>query len=396
MNINGLRQPRIMGVCLWLPVIITPIVYMVISFTSSPNYQPRGIWMVIEFMIPFIILFLIHHFILVRYLFMRNHYKTYALCAVLLLGTFGVYACFTAPPPKHRHPENKVADMRPDPPGPPPFERHNPERPHPEGPPNDKFHDKAIGRPPKGQKPFALDMAIAILLVGANLSTAVFQKYVKEQERNTDMEKKQLEQELEYLKSQLNPHFFMNTLNNIHGMVEISPATAQEMIMDLSQLMRYVLYEGARGRISLKHEIDFISSYITLLRKRYSEKKVSIDLHLPHHPDEGIMLPPLLFIVIIENAFKHGVSYVKHSRFDINLSVSDGNIKLVCRNTRPDNDKMTVATAGGIGMSNLRKRLHLLFGQNHTLKVDESDPGWYSVTLIIPYNYETDTMFGNR
>lgn len=218
---------------------------------------------------------------------------------------------------------------------------------------------------------------------------------MNEKERNVELERNRLQQELGYLKAQLNPHFFMNMLNNIHGMVEINPSTAQEMIVELSRLMRYVLYEGAKEYIPLSTETDFITTYVALMRKRYSNKKVSISLHLPQQTAK-IQLPPLLFVVLIENAFKHGISYLRHSSFDMNMDVTNGHIRFHCRNSRGASPKNIQRKNGGIGLENLRKRLELLYGHDYSLEIDDKKENTYEVTLTIPYKYDTDTVHSNR
>ena len=298
---------------------------------------------------------------------MKNRLRHYFIAVICLLGVFVtlnnlpiIHGFRPAPPPKGR--------------------QHN-----------EKQHAK------NGPAPLAMDFCISLLLIGSNLSVALFVKYIREKERNADFERNRLQQELEYLKAQLNPHFFMNMLNNIHGMVEINPPKAQEMIVELSQLMRYILYEGAKEYIPLATETDFIAAYVTLMRKRYSNKRVCINLRMPSlSQTNGILLPPLLFIVIIENAFKHGISYLQPSLFDIAMDVQDGHIYFHCCNNRSVPPESVPKKNEGIGLLNLRKRLTLLYGQNYLLEIDDKKKETYAVTLTIPYKYETDTMHSYR
>lgn len=382
MNILDTNKRRLIYIGLWLPVIIAPIAYMFLAYLGEGAFHRNGLWHFAKFIFPFGILFFIHHFLLVDKLFMRDRLKAYFIAVVCLLGAFVIINNLNIIQDFH-YDRGKFGNREMH--NSPPKEiRHGP-------PPPQMLHKKHI----HGPAPLAMDFCIALLLVGANLSVALFLKYIKEKERNANMEKARLQQELKYLKAQLNPHFFMNMLNNIHGMVEIDPPAAQETIMDLSHLMRYVLYEGAKEYIPLSTETDFITTYITLMRKRYSTKKISIDLRLPPPQQTGkILLPPLLFIVIIENAFKHGVSYLQHSSFFISMDIDSRNIRFFCRNSRfvrPDNKKYS-----GIGLKNLRKRLDLLYGQNYSLEIDESNETIYIATLTIPYKNETDTMYSHR
>ncbi len=274
----------------------------------------------------------------------------------------------------------------------PPHEQPPGERPEPSGPrpPRPDGHRPA----PEGlPKPLLLDLVIAALMLGFDLAIALLFRYQDEQEKARRLETEHLRYELEHLKAQVNPHFFMNMLNNIHGMVELDPVKAQEMIMELSKLMRYVLYEGAKPRTSLYMETGFISNYVELMRKRYPSRKVRISLELPEENREHIFLPPLLFISIIENAFKHGISYQSPSFVEIRLFMERKKLHLDCTNSihrRPPKE----GRVGGVGLSNLRQRLQLLYGDGFTLDIMEKDGKTYQVKLIIPYEYDTDTMHG--
>lgn len=384
MNIIDKNNRRLVYAGLWLPVLLTPVAYMFLAYVGEGAFRRNGLWHFVEFIFPFCILFCIHHFLLVRKLFMRNRFKLYLVAVICLLGAF--VATNNLHVIRNLYPET---EKRMDRNMQPPKEQADGFRPAP--PPKERQHDeKQHGK--NGPVPFAMDFSIALLLIGANLSVALFLKYTKEKERNAELEKNRLQQELEYLKAQLNPHFFMNMLNNIHGMVEINPSKAQEMIVELSQLMRYVLYEGAKELIPLATETDFITTYVTLMRKRYSNKKVSISLRMPQQAQtDGIFLPPLLFIVIIENAFKHGISYLQQSVFDIAMDVEDRHIRFYCRNNRSNFPENAQKKNGGIGLQNLRKRLVLLYGQDYSLEIDEKRET-YAVTMTIPYRHETDTM----
>lgn len=153
--------------------------------------------------------------------------------------------------------------------------------------------------------PFLLiHITVAILLVGFNLTIRFFLKSLHDDEMLKELEHQHLESELQYLKYQLNPHFFMNTLNNIHALVDIDAEKAKKTIIELSKLMRYVLYEANNSQISLEREIQFLENYIALMQLRYTEKlriQTDFPLIVPR-----VQIPPLLFISLLENAFKHG------------------------------------------------------------------------------------------
>ena len=223
-----------------------------------------------------------------------------------------------------------------------------------------------------------LSIVVLLLMFGANLGIKGYFRSREDRKRLAELEHQNLEQQLEYLRYQINPHFFMNTLNNIHALVDIDPQKAQETIVELSKMMRYVLYEGDRKGVPLSKEMEFIRTYVTLMQLRYTDK-VTITLDLPSTlPDRT--LPPLLLISFIENAFKHGVSYLHDSFIEIGATVSDDQLHFTCRNSKaetPNEEK------GGVGLANVRKRLNLLYDRNYTLRIRD-DATVYSVELIIP------------
>lgn len=226
--------------------------------------------------------------------------------------------------------------------------------------------------------PFISRLAMAFLLVGFNIGIKLLFKSLRDEERLRELEHESLQTELEYLKYQINPHFFMNTLNNIHALVDIDTEKAQKTILELSKMMRYVLYEANQRTISLSKEIQFLNNYIGLMKLRFTEK-VDVQVSLPAGvPD--VQIPPLLFISFVENAFKHGVSYQHESFVHIDMKVEEGELLFRCANScfgKSDDQHH------GIGLENICKRLRLLFGNSYTLSIDEQKDN-FEVLLIIP------------
>ncbi len=172
----------------------------------------------------------------------------------------------------------------------------------------------------------------------------------------------------------------MNTLNNIHALVDIDPEQAKHTIEVLSKLMRYALYEGNKTMAPLQKELDFISHYIDLMRIRYTDK-VCITLSLPPMvPD--VQVPSLLFTTFVENAFKHGVSYQKESFIEVSLRVDEATqeINFCCNNSRKPaaEDKH-----GGVGLQNAKKRLQLIYGDEYELNVISNEEE-YRLLLRLP------------
>ena len=241
-----------------------------------------------------------------------------------------------------------------------------------------------------------ISIIILILMLGMNLGIKLYFKQRSDSKKLDSLEKQSLEQQLEYLKYQINPHFFMNTLNNIHALVDIDPEKAKETILELSKMMRFVLYEGNKKGVPLDREIAFLQNYITLMKLRYTDK-VRITVDLPQKlPNKEV--PPLMFITFVENAFKHGVSYRQASFIDISIGIeaadrhgqtrtesdADGGDqmqKLVfqCRNSKipASEDKH-----GGVGLTNVKQRLDLIYGSDYMLDIkDEAET--YTVNLTI-------------
>ncbi|MDE5813533.1 MAG: histidine kinase, partial [Muribaculaceae bacterium] len=237
--------------------------------------------------------------------------------------------------------------------------------------------------PPLVPLPILLEFVYSLLVVGCNLAVAMTFRYFEDRLETERLMKANAENQLAYLKAQINPHFYMNMLNNIHGMIEIDPERAQTMVLDMSSLMRYMLYDSSKPYISLSDEIAFLNNYLNLMRQRYPESKVRIDRDFP--TDEAavsIQLPPLLFLVFIENAFKHGISYKSASYVDVSISVEERHVNFLCVNSRHPEGR-SVNERSGIGLRNIRQRLDLLYGPAATLEIEESQSE-YRVRLSIP------------
>jgi len=179
-----------------------------------------------------------------------------------------------------------------------------------------------------------------------------------------------LKSELQHLHYQLQPHFFFNSLNNIYALVDISPNQAKSSIHSLSKLMRYMLYETNLELIPLSKEIDFMEKYIELMKLRVSDKTI-VNSSFPSK-STSIQIAPLLFISLIENAFKHGVSASQKSQININMSCDD---KTVLFNIENHNfpKKADDKSGSGIGLKNLEKRLQLLYPDKHNFKTIVKD-----------------------
>ena len=204
---------------------------------------------------------------------------------------------------------------------------------------------------------------LAPLLFSVAIKTT--QRWVKTEAERKEAANFKLQTELQHLHYQLQPHFFFNSLNNIYSLVDISPDQAKSSIHSLSKLMRYMLYETNVESIPLTKEIDFLKKYIDLMKLRVSDK-TSVSYTFPIK-ETGIQIAPLLFISLIENAFKHGVSATKTSSIDINMTCDDDTVIFSVENNnfpKKSDDK----SGSGIGLQNLEKRLELLYADKFNFK----------------------------
>lgn len=219
-----------------------------------------------------------------------------------------------------------------------------------------------------------------LLLMGMNLGVKLYFMSQRDRERQKIIDQRNLEQQMEYLKYQVNPHFFMNTLNNIHALVDIDPERAKTTIVELSKMMRHILYEGSKKLIPLTREVEFLNLYVQLMRLRYT-RKVHINVDVPPQLPE-LKLPPLMLIIFVENAFKHGISYREESFIDIKLRVENKRLLFSCCNSKPSQVQRT-NEKGGMGLQNVRQRLELLYDDDYTLDINDGEKT-YEVKLDIP------------
>ncbi len=219
------------------------------------------------------------------------------------------------------------------------------------------------------------------LITGFCLGLKLTDKYMENEKQRKELEKERLNSELAFLKNQISPHFFFNTLNNIYSLVQINTDDAQKSILKLSKLMRYLLYETEHGNIQLSQEIEFMKNYLDLMKLRLTQK-VELKVSFPEKYTDA-SIPPLLFIPFIENALKHGVSYRDHSFIHIAMEANEQEIRFTCANsifTKTDE-----TTDSGIGLENIKKRLNLLFPGKHSLKISQTDTV-FEVELNIKVN----------
>jgi two-component system, LytTR family, sensor kinase len=220
----------------------------------------------------------------------------------------------------------------------------------------------------------------SVFLIFFSLGLRVLERHSAIEKIQKDLEREKLNSELAFLKNQISPHFFFNTLNNIYSLISINAEDSQKAVLKLSKLMRYLLYESENGDTKLSHEIEFMTNYIDLMKLRMSDK-ISLTVTFPDEYQD-LSIPPLLFIPFIENAFKHGVSFRENSYIGISMTCSRNEILFRCINSLSVGGNGTVVDSSGIGLGNVSKRLELLFPKKHDLKITRTEDT-YEVLLKI-------------
>ncbi|WP_373512181.1 sensor histidine kinase [Persicitalea sp.] len=210
----------------------------------------------------------------------------------------------------------------------------------------------------------------ALMIIGVSTSVAAVQKWQHDAELRQKLERAKTESELSFLRAQINPHFFFNTLNNIYALTVIDVEASREALHKLSRMMRYVLYDSQQGTVLLSQEIAFAQDYIKLMQLRLTDK-VTVQL-TPPHPMTDVPIAPMLFLPFIENAFKHGVSATQPSRIEIVIRQDGHKIHVEVKNTLFSEKKSThLEESNGIGLVNTRRRLDLLYPGRYELDVQE-------------------------
>lgn len=239
-------------------------------------------------------------------------------------------------------------------------------------------------RPPRPGLMQWQDSITLILIVGLSVAIKVTQKWMITEKERKQLEQERTEAELKNLKNQLNPHFLFNTLNNIYSLIAISPDRAQSAVLELSKMLRYVLYENAQHYVPMEKELEFNHNYIELMRLRLA-RHVKVEVDMPLGLCRGYQIAPLLFITLIENAFKHGTSATEPSFVKIVMrEPSQGVIECHIENScfpKNENDK----SGSGIGLKNLSRQLELLYPGKYTLHA-ESNTRVYRSSLTIDLN----------
>lgn len=322
----------------WLTIFLIPYIYTKrISDSPIEFNDVLNIWGKI---LPYYIIFLLNNYILAPFLLLRQRYIWYITTLIILVvAVFG------------------NAEL---------FELSN-----------------HIGQLSLTELQLYWKMLLGVVIAGINSMIKLYYRAIYSSQRMALLEKEAVESQMEYLKHQINPHFLMNTLNNIHAMIDFDSEMAKQSVVELSHLLRHVLYDSSEKYTTLDKEVEFIDSYIKLMRIRFIDE-VNIEFNKPDIVScRKIKLPPLLIIVLVENAFKHGISYNENSYIKIDIIAFDNELSCIVTNSRHKTVNSNTEHSG-IGLSNVTRRLEMLFGNRYTLTIDDSDEKIYTVELVIP------------
>lgn len=218
-----------------------------------------------------------------------------------------------------------------------------------------------------------------VLVLGLTTGLKLGMEWFNQQQRNQELERAHLQSELKFLKSQINPHFLFNTLNNLYSLSLQKSDKAPEMIIKLAEMMRYLLYESNEKMVPLANEIRCMQNYIELERIRQDERtKINVEINCT---ENGKMIAPLLFIPFLENSFKHGVNNnIEGGWINIKLAENGSELSLEIENTKPSKP-LKKGNENGIGLQNVKRRLELIYPKKHELTI--SDAASYKTNLKI-------------
>ncbi len=201
--------------------------------------------------------------------------------------------------------------------------------------------------------------------------------------KSDELQKQNLQGELNLLKNQISPHFFFNTLNNIDSLIKSNAEKASATLVKLSEIMRYMIYETKEAKVPLKNEIKHIENYVELQRIQFANKDF-VSFSAEGNPDD-ILIAPMLFISFVENSFKHCTNKEVDSAITIRFSVSDSIVNFECVNLYIKTHKINKDDASGIGLDIVKRRLGLLYPKNHEMEILEEDDS-FKVSLSINTN----------
>lgn len=377
----NIKQENVTYIAMWLLLFSTPMLILIIHASSNSNLDIDW-WTIMhieEILAMYFVAFLVHNFLLAPMLLYKQQTWRYVCSILILVVAFIALQSWIRPIMHEQQRHRPRAEM-------PMMQRYYKADNFREDRPRPQFDDRP--RPQfKEPRPFIgpaeLTNTLALIfLMGMNLGVKLYYKADKDRNRMQQLEKENLKQRLNYLRYQISPHFFMNTLNNIHALVDIDPEKAKKSIVELSKLMRHILYDGDTNISPLSDEVQFLQNYIALMKMRFTGM-VKVNTDFPAMTSQkGIA--PLILAIFAENAFKHGVSYKSPSNIDMTLRCHNNEfILFTCKNSKRKDGAKEKDLDGGIGLRNVKNRLELIYGDRYHIDIKDTEDN-YKVRLLLP------------
>lgn len=356
---------------LWAMLYLMPVALFYIRASLDPyiGFRWGEVWHVWAIFTLFFVCFLIHNFLLAPLLLGKRRKMYVSLTLTMLVSFFLVQTLYHRPYLKRNQQERIMERMRQ-------------ERLHGTDRHRDPF-DLKLGPPmgPIGPGEI-LNTLILLGLLGINIGVKFYFKTEHARATLQQLDKDRLYQQLQYLKYQINPHFFMNTLNNIQVLIDMDAEKAKAAIRELSVMMRFVLYEADNDWVALPREMEFLRNYMRLMRLRHS-KDLRVDFDVPDNLP-NVRVPPLIFVTFVENAFKHGGCNGRKNFISLSLDVDGGQIIFHCINSKgPSRPPAGMPREGGVGLRNVKRRLDIIYGELYSLKFTDNTDA-YAVDLTMP------------
>lgn len=233
---------------------------------------------------------------------------------------------------------------------------------------------------PSGDQNIFSKFNYQFMLLFLVISTPIILAFERQQQQSklNEVAKQQTQTELKLLQQQVNPHFLFNTLNNLYALTLTKSEQAPQLVLHLADLLRYTVYEGQKSSVPLAKELDYLKNFIELQKIR-SANKCKFNLVWPHNCDD-LKITPLLLIIIVENAIKHGVEPASDkTHVSIKITINDNVLTLYCTNPIP---ARVVKKEHGMGLANLQKRLQLLYPNKHSLITHKQDAMWQTTLTL--------------
>ena len=225
---------------------------------------------------------------------------------------------------------------------------------------------------------------MTFIILGISTILKIITDWIRHQTVKRELERQTMRSELRFLKSQINPHFLFNTLNNLYALTLKKSDKAPEIVLKLSEMMRYMLYECNERRVPLRKEVNYISNYLDLERLRQGK---NMEIAFTLNGDVGNQkIAPLMFIPFLENSFKHGLNQVSEGFVHIQMDVEDMQLEMSIENSKPAMPRIN-HRSGGIGLQNVQRRLDLLYPEQYELNID-NQPEKYIVHLKINLDHD--------